>query len=499
MEMSVRKGDVLTQACEVLVVNAFLGAKEAGGAIAAVNAALGGKLLTYMKEDGFKPKLGSTFVMRTNGDIPAKRVLVVGLGKKEECDVEAVRHAAAASLNVAKSLGAKSVVSVIDGLVSRAWKPADGVQAMVEGVRLANYTFDAYRSTKKEKKQIGRFDLLTQGGQDARHALKGMQRGELMARGTLFARDLVNTPARDMHPQILVDKARSIAKGKATIGVKVYDRPALERMGAGGILGVSQGSDHPPYLVHLVYKPKKTTTKRVAIVGKAVTFDSGGLSLKPADSMMTMKCDMAGAAAVLGAFEVIAELAPAVEVHGIFGAVENMPSGKAIRPGDVLTAMNKKTIEVLNTDAEGRLTLADALTYATKLKPQAIIDLATLTGACLVALGEEITGIMSNNDALVTKIQDAATVAGEKMWQLPLEKNYRKLLKSEIADMQNIGSRWGGALTAGLFLEEFVDNTPWVHLDIAGPAFAEREIDPYTHKGATGHGVRTLLTYLKNM
>ena len=252
-----------------------------------------------------------------------------------------------------------------------------------------------------------------------------------MARGTVFARDLVNTPAQDMHPEKLVDAARSIAKGNASVRVKVYDRAALVRMGAGGLLGVAQGSDHPPYLVHLVYKPKKATKKRIALVGKAVTFDSGGLSLKPADYMMTMKCDMAGSAAVLGAFRVIADVAPACEVHGIFGAVENMPSGKAIRPGDVLTAMNKKTIEVLNTDAEGRLTLADTLTFATKQKPHAIIDLATLTGACMVALGEEITGIMSNNDALTTKIQEASVAAGEKMWRLPLEKNYRKLLKSE--------------------------------------------------------------------
>lgn len=498
MEISARKGDLVTQPCDVLVVNEFLGVKEPGGATGAVNAALGGKLAKYMKEDSFKAKLGSTFVLRTNGEIPAKRVMVVGLGKKEEFDLEAVRQAAAASLNTAKALGVKSVVSILHGAGNGGLKPSECAQAIVEGVRLADYAFDTYRSAKKEKKQVSRFDLVTHDGLDLRQALKGIEIGELMARGTIFARGLVNTPAQDMNPEKLVDAARNIAKRNASIRVKVYDRAAMTRMGAGGLLGVSQGSDHQPYLVHMVYKPKKATKKKIALVGKAVTFDSGGLSLKPADFMMTMKCDMAGAAAVLGTFNVMAEVAPACEVHGIFGAVENMPSGKAIRPGDVLTAMNKKTIEVLNTDAEGRLTLADTLTFASKLKPQAIIDLATLTGACMVALGEEITGIMSNNDALATKIQDAATEAGEKMWRLPLEKNYRKLLKSEVADMQNIGSKWGGALTAGLFLEEFVDKIPWVHLDIAGPAFAEREIDPYTHKGATGHGVRTLLTYLKN-
>ncbi|MBI4435294.1 leucyl aminopeptidase [Candidatus Uhrbacteria bacterium] len=499
MDISVRKGDLTQEKGDLLVVNEFLGVGEPGGATGAVNAALGGNLAKFMKEDHFKAKLGSAFVMRTHGKIPAKRVLVVGLGKKEEFDLEAVRQAAAASMNVAKSLGVKSVVSILHGAGMGGLKAADCAQAMVEGVRLAEYAFESYRSTKKEKPRVQRFDIVSRDGQDVRQALKGVEQGELTARGTMFARDLVNTPAGDMYPQKLVHAAKQIAAGKGTIRVRVFDRDALVRMGAGGILGVAQGSDHPPFLVHMVYKPKKATKKSVALVGKAVTFDSGGLSLKPAEGMMTMKIDMAGAAAVLGAFSVIAQVAPACEVHGIFGAVENMPSGKAIRPGDVLTAMNKKTIEVLNTDAEGRLTLADTLSYAVKQKPQAIIDLATLTGACMVALGEEITGMMSNNDALSTILLEASRGAGEKMWRLPLEKNYRKLLKSEVADMQNIGARWGGALTAGLFLEEFVDKTPWAHLDIAGPAFAEREIDPYTHKGATGHGVRTLLSYLRSL
>lgn len=494
-----RKGELTQQPGDLLVVNAFLGMKDLTGGTGAIDRALEGDLAKFMKEDSFKAKLGATFLMRTNGRIPAKRILVVGLGKQEELDLEAVRQAAAASMNVAKGLNVKSIVSTLHGVGMGEWKTDECAQAMVEGVRLAAYSFDTYRSTKKKKSSTQHFDIVVHQTPDVRQAQKGIALGELMARGTLLARDLVNTPAQDMHPETLVVTAKEFTKGSGSVRVKVFDRSALMRMGAGGILGVARGSDHPPFLVHLVYKPKKATKKRVALVGKAVTFDSGGLSLKPADGMMTMKCDMAGAAAVLGAFSVIADVAPACEVHGIFGAVENMPSGKAIRPGDVLTSMNKKTIEVLNTDAEGRLTLADTLTYATKQKPQAIIDLATLTGACMVALGEEITGIMSNNDDLASRILTASRTAGEKMWRLPLEKNYRKLLKSEVADLQNIGSRWGGALTAGLFLEEFVQKTPWAHLDIAGPAFAEREIDPYTKKGATGHGVRTLLSYLKRL
>jgi leucyl aminopeptidase len=497
MDISVRKGDLIEEACDLLVVNKFFGEKEPLSETGAVNDALDGKLFKFMREDKFKAKQGATYLFRTNGAIPAKRVLLVGLGKREEFGLEAVRQVAAATVNVAKGLGVKSIVSILHGAGEGDLKAAECSRAMVEGARLAYYTFETYKK-KPAKKRVQTLEIVSRNGRDVRNAQKGIELGEIMARGTMFARDLVNTPAQDMHPESLVEVAKEIAKGVGSIRVRVYDREALERMGAGSLLGVAQGSDHPPYMVHMTYKPARPSRKKIALVGKAVTFDSGGLSLKPSQYMATMKCDMAGSAAVLGAFAVMADLAPRCEVHGIFGAVENMPSGKALRPGDVLRAMNKKTIEVLDTDAEGRLTLADTLSFAVKQKPTAIIDLATLTGACVVALGEEITGVMSNDDDLASHIIEASLTAGEKMWRLPLEKNYKKLLKSEVADMTNLGNRWGGALTAGLFLEEFVEKTPWVHLDIAGPAFAEREIDAYTHKGATGHAVRTLLSYLKS-
>lgn len=495
MEIKVYKGDLTQEKADLLVVGHFSDAKLFQGALAILDKAVNGRLSRLMKDDGFKAKLASTFLTHTNGEIAAKRILVIGLGKKDEVDLEAVRQAAAVAVNVAKECGAKTIVSEFH--LPGDLKAYDCTQAMVEGARLADYSFSRYKKATQKSPKL--FAIVTNDGKILRSSEKGLEIGERAARGVAFARDLVNTPAHDMHPETLVDVAKSIAKGKSSIRIRVFDREALKRMGAGGLLGVAQGSDHPPYLVHMTYRPKKPTKKSIALVGKAVTFDSGGLSLKPADYMMTMKCDMAGAAAVLGAFSVIAELAPDVEVHGIFGAVENMPSGGAIRPGDVLTAMNKKTMEVLNTDAEGRLTLADTLSYAAKLKPTFMVDLATLTGACVVALGEEITGVMSNDDRVASQILEAAHIAGEKMWRLPLEKNYKKVIKSQIADLQNIGNKWGGVLTAGLFLEEFVDKTPWAHLDIAGPAFAEREIDPYTHKGATGHGVRTLLALLRSL
>ncbi len=495
MDLSVKKGDIAQLKADILVVGLFQDEKTLAGVAQIVDCALAGKLARCLKEDAFKGKSGTSFLMHTHDTISAKRVLVIGLGGKEEFGLEGIRQAAAVSINVAKEIGAKTIVSVLHSVGEL--KAADCAQAMAEGARLADYVFDKYK--KPSNKSPKSFTIVSNDGRDVRSAEKGIELARLLAQGTVFARDLVNSPAQDVYPERLVQVAREIARGTGNIRVKVYDREQLKRMGAGGILGVAQGSDHPPYLVHMVYKPKTKTKKSVVLVGKAVTFDSGGLSLKPADGMMTMKMDMAGAAAVLGVFSVIQKIAPRVEVHGVFGAVENMPSGKAIRPGDVLTAMNKKTIEVLNTDAEGRLTLADTLSYAARLKPTFMVDLATLTGACITALGEEITGLMSNDDKVASLLLDAAKNAGEKMWRLPLEKNYKKLLKSNIADLQNLGNRWGGALTAGLFLEEFVDKTPWAHLDIAGPAFAEREIDPYTHKGATGHGVRTLLTLLRSL
>ncbi len=498
MNISVKKGELQKEPCDILVLNAFEGTKEFGGATATVDRELDGLLLKLKKEEAFKGQMGQTLLVRTEGLIPARRVLLVGLGKKEEFSLETVREAAAVSLQAVRAMKPKKVVSVLHGAGNGGLHAKDAAQAMVEGLRLVSYAFARYK--KQNGNGIGTFEIVTNDRQAVSTARKGMEIGELFAQGTTFARDLVNTPAMHMRPIDLVDAAKAIGKKNSNIRIRVYDRQRMEQMGMGGILGVAQGSDHPPYLVHMIYKPAGRPKKKAALVGKAVTFDSGGLSLKPADYMMSMKSDMAGAASVLGAFSVLTELSPKVEVHGIFAAVENMPSGKAIRPGDVVEALNKKTVEVLNTDAEGRLTLMDALVFAQKQKPDFVIDLATLTGACMVALGEEITGVMSNNTKLAQDILSAASSVGEKMWELPLEKNYKKLLKSQVADLQNIGGKYGGALTAGLFLQEFVDpNMPWAHLDIAGPSYAERDMTVYLKKGATGHGVRTLLQLLLNV
>jgi len=497
MKISIRKGKLTEEKADILVVGILEGGGERSGSIKALDALMGGLIKKVLKEERSKGKLGEVTVIRPNGELKAKRVLVVGLGTKEELDHESVRQAIGAALPVAHRLQAKSICADLLGLEGADTNAAVSAQAMIEGAMLGSYSFTKYK--KEKTKYLQSFTIVTENARDASVGKKGIVRGELYARATIFARELVNTPGEHMKPKDLVDAAKEIAKGEGSIRVKVMDQAQLERMGAGGLLAVNQGSDHDPFLVHMVYKPTGKARKKIALVGKAVTFDSGGLSLKPSNGMETMKIDMSGAAAVLGAFSAVAELAPKVEVHGIFGAVENMPSGRAIRPGDVATALNGKTMEILNTDAEGRVTLADTLSYAVRQKPDMMIDLATLTGACVVALGEEITGVMANDQKVADLVLSSAKSAGENMWQLPLQKTYKSLIKSDIADVKNVGNRWGGALTAGLFLEEFVGEVPWAHLDIAGPSFAERPINSYMKKGATGHGVRTLLELLRSI
>jgi leucyl aminopeptidase len=331
-------------------------------------------------------------------------------------------------------------------------------------------------------------------------AQTALKTAESYCEGAVLARDLINGPPSDVTPKVLADTARKIAKGKG-IQLKVYDKKALKRMGAGGILGVNIGSSQEPFLIHLHYKPSGKPKKSIAIVGKGITFDSGGLSLKPAGSMETMKMDMSGAAAVLGVFSQLSRFKPNVEIHGIIPTTENMPGGKAYKPGDVLKALNGKTMEVLNTDAEGRLILADALSYAVRQKADEIVDMATLTGACVVALGSLVSGAMTNNPKLLERVKKSTLSTGESIWELPLVKEYREDIKSKVADIKNIGGgREAGTITAGLFLQEFVGDTPWVHLDIAGPAYLEREFPalPYLSHGGTGLMVRSLLTFLRH-
>lgn len=465
------------------------------GAAAEIDTVLDGALSALALEESFKAQPGDVLMWHSaHASIP-HRVVLCGVGETKRITDESLRSAAAAAVNVAKKLPKATLNIALDIPIQVGAFEAG--KAVSEGIRLAAYRFGMYKTLEAEGP--AQVNLLLNDANAFKSAEEGFKLGALFAAGTVMARDLVNQSGGHLTPLELAKAAGAAVKGKKGVTIMMIHKAELKKLGAGGILGVGQGSDHDPVLVHMVYKPAKKAKKTIALVGKAITFDSGGLSIKSAGGMETMKCDMAGAAAVIGAFSVIGQVKPDVEVHGIFGACENMVSGNALRPGDVVKTLNGKTIEILNTDAEGRVTLADTLAYAAKLNPDAIIDLATLTGACVVALGEEITALMSNDPILATRIKAAADEAGEKVWEMPLEKNYKSEIKSDVADYKNTTSRWGGTLTAGLLLEEFVDGKPWVHLDIAGPAFAEKPLNAYTKKGGTGHGVRTLLEYLRGL
>lgn len=502
MEILAEKGDILGHSAELIAIGVYEKDRWENAFVERVNDLLGGKFKKTAKARGFNGEVGKSLLFAAPKHLPAEYILIVGLGSFDKLENDRVREAAGVAATTAKSLGLTSIAIELFGEDEgiETFNARVNGQAIATAVLLANYEFTTYK--KSELKPLKSCTIVAEDGRDANHANRGVEIAKTVADGVTVARDLVNTPAKDMTPTRLAEVAQNIA-GMAgrSIKVKVLDREQCEKKKMGAYLAVAQGAEQPPKFIHLTYKPEKKAKKKIALVGKGVTFDSGGLSLKPSDSMMTMKCDMAGAATVLGVFATLARLKPKAEVHGIIAATENMPSGSAIRPGDVVKASNGKSIEILNTDAEGRLTLADGLHYACKLEPDYVIDMATLTGACVVALGEEIAGVMSTDSKLSNQILEASAASGEKMWELPLESRYRQLLKSDIADLRNIArSRYGGSLTAGLFLSEFVaPEVKWAHLDIAGPAFAERPLSSYLQKGGSGFGVRTMLELIQNV
>ncbi len=476
-----------TVAADALVVGLYAEEKRLPEGLARLDRAAGGRVKTALDAEKFKAKAGQVAHLHALG----RHVVVAGLGPRAETTAEVLRRAAAAAARRARDLGARTVAAEVlgDRLPAR-----QRAQAVVEGALLGLYAFERYKKEKAER-VVEELSVVEADARRGRDVAEGVGRGEAFARATWLARDLINTPAKDLSPTALARAATDLAKARK-LRVRVYDRAECQRMGMGAFLGVAAGSEEPPKFIHLTYTPPGRRKKRVALIGKGITFDSGGLDLKTSEGMLRMKYDMSGAAAVLGIMDALPKLRPPVEVHGLIAATENMPSGSAIRPGDVLRAMNGTTIEIGNTDAEGRLTLADALCYAAeKVKPDEVVDMATLTGACVIALGPLCAGLMANDRALARRLLDAAEAAGEHVWELPLLEEYRENLKSDVADLNNVGPRGGGAITAGLFLKEFAGAMPWAHLDIAGPAFTEKDL-ALAPKGATGSAVRTLLTYL---
>ncbi len=431
-------------------------------------------------------------VTRGKGDgFAAGAVLLAGVGAKEVFTVDVARNVMGSVAGTASRFG--SVATTVPQAFG-VRQAADAVAATAEGLGLGAYRFDRYRSAKKAAPGLKRVIVLGSARWDAKAMRASVKRAATLVDAVSWARDLVNTPAGDMPPAQIAREAQAMAK-QAGLSCKVWDERQLKQGGFGGILGVGQGSVNPPRLIELTYTGAGRTTP-IALTGKGIAFDSGGLSIKDAKSMEYMKDDMAGAASILATMKVIAMLKPKINVIAAIPCSENMPSGSAQRPGDVITHRGGTTSEVLNTDAEGRLVLADALAYLAERKPQLIIDTATLTGACMVALGDRITGAFSNDAELVAEVVAAGDAEGEPAWELPLFADYRKLIDSPIADIKNTGERYGGAITAAWFLAEFVGDIPWVHLDIAGPAFASAAHD-LGPRGGTGVPVRTLVRFLE--
>ena len=458
--------------------------------LAKLDEKLAATISELIADEEFEGKAGTTAISRVGGKNPVRKIALIGLGKAEDLKLDSWRSAAAAIARLAtkeKTLGIS--------LPNDSESAQNIAQSITEAIILALHQDNRFKSEPEDKKpKLETIELIGLTGQD-----KAIANAQIIADGVILARELVNAPANEVTPVTMAQKAQQLAK-EYGLEIKILEQADCEKFeqGMGAYLGVGQASDIPPKFIHLTYKPQGTAKRKVAIVGKSVTFDSGGLNLKPSGGgIETMKMDMGGGAATLGAAKAIAGLKPDVEVHFICAATENMISGKAMHPGDILKASNGKTIEVNNTDAEGRLTLADALVYAEKLEVDAIVDLATLTGACIVALGNNIAGLWSTDDILATEMKNAAELAGEKFWQLPMEEKYFEGLKSEIADMKNTGPRPGGSITAALFLKQFIKDTPWMHLDVAGPVWADSP-NGVNNKGATGFPVRTLVNWVNS-
>ncbi|HEY9762672.1 MAG TPA: leucyl aminopeptidase [Trichocoleus sp.] len=488
MEFQASDKTCLTWSGDCLVVGICEESLPLSGMMAELNDRLSGLLQDIIEDAEFTGKEGSAATIRVGKDSPVRKLGIVGLGSVESLKPETLRRAAASAAKLAKREKCASL-----GLSLPVWNndPALTAQVATEGATLALHEDIRFKSEKDEKgTKVEQVHLLDLPGNEA-----AIQKATSICEGVILARELVAAPANVVTPEALAQAAIDIASAHS-LEVEILEQEDCEKLGMGAFLGVARASDLPPKFIHLTYKPTGTPRRKLAVVGKGLTFDSGGLNIKPTGSgIEMMKVDMGGAGATLGAAKAIGLLKPDVEVHFISAATENMISGRAVRPGDILTASNGKTIEVNNTDAEGRLTLADALVFAEKLGVDAIVDLATLTGACIIALGDDIAGLFTPHDELATEIMKAAEATGEKLWRMPMEEKYFEGMKSTVADMKNTGPRPGGSITASLFLKQFVKETPWAHLDVAGPVWIEKE-GAYHSPGATGYGVRTLVQWI---
>ena len=495
MNLNIIQGNIQETQADALIVNLFDDVTTPSGATGAVDQALNGLISQLIASGDLTGKMGEVTVLYPQDTLPAQRVLVVGLGKRDGFDMEGVRRAAGNAIKKARSLKAKQVATIVHGAGIAGLPVQDAAQATAEASLLALYEYDAV----KEKEPTHEIDTLTIVEFDESKLADieaGVTVATAVAQGVYLARDLVNMPPNVATPTRLAQAAQEIAKAhgmKITIGGRKW--AARHKMGA--FLAVAAGAGEKPKFIVLEHNSDRDDLDTVVLVGKGITFDTGGISIKPSQGMGLMKSDMGGAAAVLGAMKTVGMLNLPLRIIGITPSTENMPDALAYLPADVITASNGKTIEIISTDAEGRMVLADGLVYAKRYNPNAVVDLATLTGSCVIALGADISaGLFSTDDSLRDKLLGASDNSRERLWPLPLWKEYRETINSQVADMQNAGGRFGGVATSAVFLQEFTDY-PWAHLDIAPMAFTEKET-AYTPKGGTGFGVRLLVDFLRN-
>lgn len=494
MDFKIKKSAPEKAKTDALILPVFDGA-TLGENGATVNGATSNSLGSILKSGDIKGKCGETLIIHPLDGVQAQRIVIMGLGKQEELNESGLRKAVTAAINAIKGTAAKDAALAIDdikvGERDRLWLG----RQIAELAEHATYTFNQFKSKDNHKTfKLKKISLLCSDSDDEKSLTEGVRTGKAIANGMNYTRDLGNTPPNVCNPTYLAQEAKNLAKNSKTLTTTVLDEKELKSMGMGAFVAVSQGSDSPGKLIIMEYKGGKKDQKPHVLVGKGITFDTGGISLKPAPDMDTMKWDMCGAASVFGTMKAIVEMELPLNVIGVVAAAENMPSGKATRPGDIVTTLSGQTVEILNTDAEGRLVLCDALTYVERFKPASVVDIATLTGAVIVALGPFASGMMSNDDAVASQLQTASEYTQDKLWRLPLWDEYQALLDSPFADIGNIGNAGpkAGSITAGCFLSRFTKSYPWAHLDVAGSAFNSGG----PGKGATGRPVPLLAQYL---
>jgi leucyl aminopeptidase len=496
MQVDLKVGRAEGESAEVLALTHCEGEGLNKQDAAAIDKLLGGSVRELVQTKEFEGKANESLLFHTQGKVPARRLLLIGLGKKKDLTLDVIRQAMGQAAKRVRQAKAGSFTVAVPVVMPKGHSPVEVAQAMTEGAILGGYQFTTYRTGDDAvEKDVEQMTLLAQHKSQVRQLTEGIRRGVATAEATVFVRDLCNHPSNVMTPVRIANEAKSIAKSEA-LTLKILEQKEMEQLGMGALLGVARGSHEPPKFIILEYNgAKKKDERPVVLVGKTITFDTGGISLKPAENMEHMKADMTGGAEVLASIRAAARLKLPLRLISILPVAENMPGGRAMKPGDIVKTLSGKTVEVQNTDAEGRLILADALAYAQRYNPSALVDIATLTGACVVALGQFAIGMFGTDQKLKEQVRKSGLKAGERVWEMPLWEEYFEQLRSDVADMRNIGGRGGGMITAALFLSKFTGDCSWVHLDIASTDWSERE-RAYIPKGPTGIGTRLLIQYL---